>query len=315
MQCRKHINIRLKSKTMLDQKNLLVPCGQCMNCRINKRDSWTSRILLESLDATSSAFWTLTFSDEGIETLAEKGPRLLVRNFLNAVRMKEARAMNPAQLRSFGVLEYGEYTFRPHVHIILWNIASTWLDPMPYKPGMPRPILHSKQWPHGHVDVQDLTTSSARYVAKYCCKIEDPDAEPPTIFYPMKPKLGSRGLDMYLESLSTGPLRNEELQPTIRLDGKKFPVPTALRDQFFRTSRRLGLKMPSNNIATRYIDAINLREVGTGKPWKTTQQELNSERLRDALYDQTRESKARSVAAALQKASKRASRSASSSDS
>ncbi|AXL15088.1 replication initiator protein [Microviridae sp.] len=308
MRCPNPIQIRINAKlSPLDGKHMLVPCNQCLNCRINRRDYWATRLLLESHSNTTASFWTLTFHDDGLNTLAHQGPRKLVRNFLAALRQAERRAMNPLRVRSFGVLEYGDDLQRPHIHICLWNTASTALVPTPFVEGMPRPILHSKQWPHGHVDVQNLNLNSARYCAKYCCKFEDPTDPTPTIFHALRPKLGLLGLRKYLEDLSRGPLRNEELQPIIRLDGKRWACPPALRDDFYAYGNSLGLKLPVNNISTRYLDAIATRHAESGKPWHIANQEYRKTQTQERLFMATQDRKAKRLHGTMQSALLRAS--------
>ncbi|AXL14836.1 replication initiator protein [Microviridae sp.] len=284
-----------------------VPCTQCLNCRINIRDYWTTRCLLEHHDAISGQFWTLTFSDDGLQTLDQLGPRLLVRKFLNAIRLAERRAMNPERIRSFGVLEYGGELQRPHIHMLLWNNVFTQLDPTPYKPGMPRPTLTSKQWPHGHVDVQNLNLNSARYVCKYVTKFEDPEAPTPTTFHALRPKLGLHGLRKYLTDLSRGPLRNEELQPFIRLDGKRWALPPALRDDFYKLSKKLGLRFPESNMSSRYIDAIARHSIEAGNPWHLQNRTLQKEQTLEMLHQRTNDIKARRLYEIMQRASSLAS--------
>ena len=45
-----------------------VPCGRCVNCRKNKRQSWVYRLQAEADEYPFSLFVTLTYDDEHIPT-------------------------------------------------------------------------------------------------------------------------------------------------------------------------------------------------------------------------------------------------------
>ena len=47
---------------------MLIPCGQCIGCRIRQREDWTTRIELEARDYPREEVWfiTLTYDDEHV---------------------------------------------------------------------------------------------------------------------------------------------------------------------------------------------------------------------------------------------------------
>lgn len=282
MECRQTITLKRTSKGQTP----VVPCGQCLNCRLNRRDKWVTRCLLESQSAITGQFWTLTFSDEGLSTLEEQGPRLLVRKFLNALRQKERRHLNPKKIRSFGALEYGELTNRPHLHLLLWNMIHSIQPTTAYKEGLPLPFLHTELWPHGHINVQPLNASSCRYVCKYVTKFEIEGKEP-TVFHCQRPPLGLAGLHQHLEYISKSPAKNWEQPTTIELDGRQWALDHTMRQHYMLKSRSLGLESPLNSLPKweKHIRAVI--EEKQAKNLNEIERTLRREQRRDRLFDIT----------------------------
>lgn len=154
-------------------------CGQCLACRANRRREWTHRIMLESLQHSSSSFVTLTYDPLNLETLCGVGRvkqgaasytlrRAHLTNFLKRYR----KAIEPRQIRYFAVGEYGPRTERPHYHLAVFN------SDVCYR-GVTRPDLdyccptceaYKRAWGYGAVQVGFLTGESAAYVAGYVTK-------------------------------------------------------------------------------------------------------------------------------------------------
>lgn len=111
-----------------------------------------------------SSFLTLTYSDEN-------NPYSLryrdYQAFMQRVRRKFGKA------RFFMCGEYGEDTFRPHYHAILFGIY--FADRVLHQRGNSGFGLYSSRtlselWPLGHALIGDLTFESAAYVGRYCVK-------------------------------------------------------------------------------------------------------------------------------------------------
>ena len=268
-----------------------IPCGQCLNCRLTKRDRLVTRCLLESLSSTIGQFWTLTFSDDGLETLKERGVKKLVKNFLNALRMREVRTFGESRLRYFGVLEFGETTQRPHVHMLMWNHHSSIYPATPYLEGLPRPQIHIEQWPHGHVDVCPLNLKSCRYVCKYVTKFDQQSSESPICFRPKSPALGLIGLGLHLEDISRSPRAKWPLPALIELDGKKWDLDPYMRNKYYQIARNLGLSPERGRVITslgpacakyrenRITDILKEQEI-TAHQWEMSyQKQQTKERM------------------------------------
>lgn len=165
MICRRPAKIKARStgNKMLDAKTIypasvngtvLVPCGQCLNCRINQSRVWTNRILLENCMHKKSAFVTLTYSDKHLPD-----PAWVHKPHLQKYLKRLRYYIEPIKIRYFGVGEYGPKTFRPHYHIILFGL------------GLENYQVIKKAWPYADpeigIDVGEVTPSSARYITGY----------------------------------------------------------------------------------------------------------------------------------------------------
>lgn len=282
MECRSTIELKRTKDGIIP----VVPCGQCLNCRLNRRDKWVTRCLLESLSATSGQFWTLTFSDEHLPKLEEQGPKLLVRKFLHALRQKERRAANPHKIRCFGALEYGELTHRPHLHLLIWNLFSSLQPTTTYKENLPLPKLHIGAWPHGHVNAQPLTPKSARYVCKYVTKFELEDTTP-TVFHCQRPPLGLAGLYRHLDDWRKSPRAKWTHPGTILIDGKHWALDQTMRRHFMLISREMGIASHLKNFQTKALARQTLREERENRTWHQIESSLRREQTRDRQFDAT----------------------------
>lgn len=92
-----------------------LPCGQCLECRLEYARQWAVRCVHEAEMHEDSSFITLTYSDENLES-----PMLIYehwQNFMKRLRFKYAER----KISVFVTGEYGEKTKRPHWHALLFN--------------------------------------------------------------------------------------------------------------------------------------------------------------------------------------------------
>lgn len=191
----------------------LIPCGQCMSCRLEYARQWANRIMLEALeydlgdgtvDRTEdvmqySYFVTLTYDNDNIADHCLSYPRSLqtgeadlehpvmslnpsdLQNFIKRLRDRLGYAAEN-RIRFFACGEYGEgdrhngkSTFRPHYHIIFFNLRLPDNDLKQYKRSQlgydyKNSTLLSECWPYGFNIVAPLTWESACYTARYVLK-------------------------------------------------------------------------------------------------------------------------------------------------
>lgn len=146
---------------------VVVPCGQCIGCRVARQRAWAVRLLHEASTSTASSFLTLTYRDTEVPyglvpTLAP----LDVTLFLKRLRLE----IGP--VRYFVCGEYGERGDRPHYHMLLYGYdfpdRKYWCTTGGNK--LFRSALLEKVWPFGNSLIGSVSTASAQYVAKYTVK-------------------------------------------------------------------------------------------------------------------------------------------------
>ncbi len=110
--------------TLVDQGNMIVPCGKCIACRIKKRQEWAMRMLHERSVWKDSVFITLTYDDlsmpfglKGLPTLRKAH----LQKFMK--RLRYYLAKDDRKIKYFACGEYGEETERPHYHAIIFGMS------------------------------------------------------------------------------------------------------------------------------------------------------------------------------------------------
>lgn len=161
-----------------------VPCGKCMECRLNKSREWATRMMLECRYHQSSYFVTLTYNDATVPVsyfpdpdTGEALPSLtLVKRdlqlFMKRLRDRLFRLGRP-QIRYYAVGEYGDKTHRPHYHLVIFGLQLDDLEFLKQSAlGFPyyRSQLVEDCWPDGYSMVCNVSWQSCAYVARYCTK-------------------------------------------------------------------------------------------------------------------------------------------------
>lgn len=147
-------------------QSLDLPCGQCIDCRLERSRQWAVRCMHEASLYEDNCFITLTYSSEN---LPQDGS-LVKSHFQNF--MKRLRRENEKIIRFYHCGEYGEQGSRPHYHALLFNhdfkdkkLFSRRNDISLYTSD-----TLSRLWPFGFGVIGDLNFESAAYVARYCTK-------------------------------------------------------------------------------------------------------------------------------------------------
>lgn len=94
-----------------------VPCGQCLECRLQQTRQWADRCVLEAKKYKHNYFVTLTYDDEH---LPSNGSLRLedVQLFMKRLRRK----FKTSKIRVVYSGEYGDASLRPHYHLLLFNL-------------------------------------------------------------------------------------------------------------------------------------------------------------------------------------------------
>lgn len=238
---------------MYNPKVMLIPCGQCIGCRIRQREDWTTRIELEARDYPKEEVWfiTLTYDDDHVPGMivktgeimrkvqytwkpGEKRPdsvQILLYEDIQKF-LKRLRKANRGKLRYFVAGEYGEQTARPHYHMILYGWKPTDLENL-YKihhNGYYTSKWLTNLWGMGQIQIAQAVPETYRYVAGYVTKkMYEIDGKKANAYYELgqtkpfacmslKPGLG----DHYYQEHKAEIWRQGYIQCT---NGKKAQIP------------------------------------------------------------------------------------------
>lgn len=135
----------------------LVPCGQCLPCRISRSREWGVRAMHELDSWDSGTFLTLTYSDEFLPFAPNGAPTLVKDHLVNYIkRVRRDIAYDGRKLKYLASGEYGDDYKRPHYHLILFGIH----------PVFDRQLLFDN-WNGSRIDCGTVTYQSCRYVCNY----------------------------------------------------------------------------------------------------------------------------------------------------
>lgn len=153
------------------KRELSLPCGRCVGCRLERARQWSVRCMHESQMHDVSTFVTLTYSPENCPT------GLVYRDF--QLFMKKLRKRF-GPVRFFMCGEYGPENWRPHYHAVLFGVFFD--DRELFSTAGQLPVYTSKTlekiWGLGFVTCGDVTLESAQYCARYVLKkVTGPDAD------------------------------------------------------------------------------------------------------------------------------------------
>lgn len=154
---------RVKYKPPDMRRELELPCGQCVGCRLERSRRWAMRCVHESQCHEFSSFVTLTYREEDCPVSLDYSH---FQKFMKRVRKR----FGPT--RFFMAGEYGETNFRPHYHALLFGVHFD--DRVLFSRRGGLPLYESSTlnalWAHGFATVGDVTFESAAYTARYCMK-------------------------------------------------------------------------------------------------------------------------------------------------
>lgn len=166
----------LCSKPYTTQTGEIYGCGQCLPCRINRRKVWVHRIQLEEKLYERNAFVTLTYDDKHVP-MQRNGKATLEKRHLQLFIKRLRKECEPSRLRYFAVGEYGDDTWRPHYHVVLFNFPSCLQAPRTRigKHVAGRSCCHycdmvRRCWERGNIELGTLDAGGAEYVAGYTTK-------------------------------------------------------------------------------------------------------------------------------------------------
>lgn len=249
-----------------------LPCGQCVGCRLEKSRQWAMRCMHEKQMHDTSCFLTLTYDDEHLPA----GGTLVKRHL--QLFMKRLRKERGDGIRFYACGEYGETTFRPHYHILLFNCD--FRDKRFFKNARGGDKLYTsasleRLWSMGFAVVGSVTFDSAAYCARYIMKkvtgaparehyeVVDSDGvlhhrEPEFTVMSRRPGIGLRWFQKYGDQVYTWDsviMNGREVRPPRYYD-TKFELVDSDRLEALKLKRRR-----SRDVAENRPDRLRVREV------------------------------------------------------
>lgn len=135
----------------------MLPCGSCLGCQISRAREWAIRCSLEASQHDDVSFVTLTYDDDHLPPTLCKAH---LQGFFKRLRLGLAPLV---RIRFFASGEYGEQTFRPHYHALVFGMRD-------FSPLLEAAWTDSSGVPIGHVREDPVTPEVISYVAGYCAK-------------------------------------------------------------------------------------------------------------------------------------------------
>lgn len=177
-------HVYVGNKSYLVDKLVKLPCGQCIGCRIAYSKQWAARCMMELESHDSAYFVTFTYDDDHVPLSWYSDPdtgeayqaMTLRKRDLQLLMKRIRKHFGDDHIRFFASGEYGDESFRPHYHAILFGLHLT--DLVRYKTvkeaGQYYTYYNSKElsdcWRKGFVVVGSVTFESCAYVARYVMK-------------------------------------------------------------------------------------------------------------------------------------------------
>lgn len=166
----------------------VIPCGQCIQCRLKHASEWADRCMLELPYHENNWFVTFTYDDDHLPYTYgyldfDSGEVSLcgtlfyddLQRFFKNLRIYLERhgLMEENKMSYIACGEYGPQTLRPHYHACIFGLPL--FDVVPVSKSSQgfqyysSPFLQ-KFWPYGRVMIGEVTWETCAYVARYTTK-------------------------------------------------------------------------------------------------------------------------------------------------
>lgn len=176
--CIKPITLKSCGTKWSSARYIQVPCGKCIECKIQYQNSWFIRLYEESKNHKHIIFFTLTYRETCVPYYVNKYDGQIyrtvyakhVQDWLKRFRIRFNREFGKdAKFKYFITSEYGPRTYRPHLHGIIFGIDKI----------TSASLFNDWRKKFGFVKVSHINPlddkrkqNCIRYLAKYCSKGE-----------------------------------------------------------------------------------------------------------------------------------------------
>lgn len=146
---------------------LILACGRCVGCRLNRVSQWALRCVHEASLHDRNCFVTLTYNNENLPI----GGTLHYEHFQAFIR-RLRKYTHPTPVRFYMAGEYGDRTSRPHYHALLFGFD--WPDKVRHIERKGYTLYTSKlldeMWRLGNCTTGEVNQTTAEYTARYVMK-------------------------------------------------------------------------------------------------------------------------------------------------
>lgn len=161
-----------RKRLLYDGKDITVPCGKCLSCRLNQSNQWAVRAYHElKYSDGQCCFLTLTYNNDHLPLNGVQ--KLHLQLFYKRLRRWLDYHNKPSIRSYFACGEYGSKFGRPHYHTLIFGFVPP--DCEYYKVSYSGQKLFISKllqslWPYGYVFVGLGTDGAPAYVARYSKK-------------------------------------------------------------------------------------------------------------------------------------------------
>lgn len=258
-----------------------IPCGWCINCRIDKRNQWIDRANYELKNKVTGTFLTLTYDELNIVPNLVHGRDGELRATINYndiklfldrlkkrikyINKKNGNKKNILMQNDFSYLYVGEYGHgkipRPHFHLIICGLDFHQCE-----------RIFQEEWNKGFIYSLPIKNGAVRYVLKYMDKqVNGKDAiklyDDNFLSRPKMVSSKSFGSGLYLD--------DEQYKDVVKNNytylstkNKRLPIPRYYLNKMLGIRKNddtyLIKKMADSGINLPYIN-IDERKIITGK--------------------------------------------------
>ena len=143
-----------------------ISCGQCIGCRIRKREEWAVRIYAESKMHKRNSFVTFTYDEEHV-------PDDYSLKYRDMQMLHKRMRKKWGPFRFFCAGEYGDQFGRPHYHAIYFGLDFD--DKLKSNSVYAGTDVYESEelngcWGKGRCVIGEVTYESSRYCAVYTTK-------------------------------------------------------------------------------------------------------------------------------------------------
>lgn len=154
--------------------SLALPCGKCVNCRLEFSRGWAVRCVHESKMHSASMFITMTYNREHLPSNGSLEPREFTL-FMKRLYIYFLRKFG-IKIRYYGCGEYGDESGRAHYHALIFGGRMP--DQVFYTTLASGDTIYTSKsldliWGKGDCKIGEVNFKTAAYVARYVMKKVD----------------------------------------------------------------------------------------------------------------------------------------------